>query len=305
MIDDRFPEPVRMIFSLNGKLVSEDEARISPLDRGFLYGDGIYETVLIRHGRPYQLGKHLDRLRSSAAIIRVEVPLSDETIAEEIRKVVAANNLREAALRINMSRGVGDWRLSTNGATCPTFLLSLFPIPDYPRDTYSRGWNVVISREFVTMDPVLPALAKTTNRLSLILAKREAEERGAKEAILLNLQGYLTEGTSSNLFFVRDHRVCTPSLDSGILEGVTRGVVMDLLRDEGFQIREALYRSEDLLEADEAFLTFTTAGIIPIHSVDTVVVGEGRAGPVTRLVLDRYERDVERCTGSDGDAGDV
>jgi branched-chain amino acid aminotransferase len=285
-----------MIFSLNGELVAEREARISPLDRGFLYGDGVYETVLIRHGRPYRLRSHLERLRSSASIVRIDVPLDDGAIDVEIRRVVEANGLGDAALRINLSRGVGDWRLSTNGSSRPTFLLSLFPVPDYPEDTWTRGWDVVISREFVTMDPVLPALAKTTNRLNLILAKREAEDRGAKEAILLNLQGFLTEATSSNVFFAKDGRVCTPSLDSGILEGVTRGVVMEHLRAEGYEPREGLFRPEALLGADEAFLTFTTAGVVPIHAVDGAVIGAGTAGPVTRLVRERYEADVDRCT---------
>jgi len=293
-----------MIFSLNGELVTEREARISPLDRGFIYGDGIYETVLIRHGQPYRLPSHLERLRSSAAIVRIDLPLDEAALGAEIRRVTEANGLEDAALRINVSRGVGDWRLSTNGATRPTVLLSLFPVPGYPPDTYGRGWDVVISREFVTMDPVLPALAKTTNRLSLILAKREAEERRAKEAILLNLQGFLTEATSSHLFFVREGLACTPSLDSGILEGVTRAAVIEHLRADGHEPREALYRPEALLEAEEAFLTFTTAGVVPIHAVDGSVIGPGSAGPLTRRVIARYEADVERATdGGGGGAG--
>ena len=287
-----------MIFNLNGKLVREEEARVSVLDRGFLYGDGIYETVLIRNGRPFLLGRHLARLRSSAGIVRVEVLWDDGKIEMEIDRVLEANGLSDAALRINMSRGVGDWRLSIDGASNPTFLLSLFPIPDYPSDTYTRGWEVVISREFVTMDPVIPALAKTTNRLSLILAKSEAEKRGGREAILLNMQGHLTGGPSSNVFFVKDRVVFTPSLESGILEGVTRGVVMEILGREGVAVEESVYRPDDLKNADEAFLTFTTAGVVPIYSVDGAVIGEGEAGRVTTMVMEKYDREVEKGTSS-------
>jgi len=286
------------MFNLNGKLLREEEATISVLDRGFLYGDGIYETVLIRNGRPFRLEAHMLRLRSSAAFIRVDIPWSDGEIAHEIDRLLEANGSTDAALRINLSRGVGDWRLSTDGATDPTFLLSLFPIPEYPHDTYTRGWSVVISRRAVAMDPVLPGLAKTTNRLSLILAKREAEEEGGKEAILLNMKGFLTEGTSCNIFFARDGVVHTPSLESGILEGVTRGVVMEILSEKGRTAREALYRPEELLAADEAFLTFSTAGVVPVHSVDGKVLGAGSAGRITVELMEAYEMTLERETGS-------
>ncbi len=287
-----------MIFNLNGKLVREEEAKVSVLDRGFLYGDGIYETVLIRNGRPFLLGRHLERLRSSAAIIRVDVPWEDGKFVTEIDRLLEANGRTDAALRINISRGVGDWRLSVERASNPTFLFSLFPIPDYQQDTYTRGWEVIISREFVTMDPIIPALAKTTNRLSLILAKSEAEQRGGKEAILLNMQGYLTEGTSSNVFFVKDGVVCTPSLESGILDGITRSVVMEILEEEGVGVEEMVYRPDDLKNADEAFLTFTTAGVVPIYSVDGGVMGTGEAGRVTTMVIDKYNSEVERGTTS-------
>lgn len=285
-----------MIFNLNGNLVKEEEAKISVLDRGFIYGDGIYETVLVRNGRPYLLDQHLKRLRNSAAITRMEVTWDDDTFTREVDRLLEANGLTNAAIRINMSRGVGDWRLNVDGASKPTYLLSLFPIPDYPPDTYTRGWDIVISRSVVTMDPVIPALAKTTNRLSLILAKMEAQEREGKEAILLNLEGRLTEGTSSNLFFMKEGAVCTPSLVSGILEGITRAVVMEILDREGIEVREALYGPEDLLDADEAFLTFTTAGIVPVHRVDGRQIGEGRAGPITRVVIEKYDQEVEAST---------
>lgn len=286
----------KMIFNLNGKLVKDEDAKISVLDRGFIYGDGIYETVLVRNGRPYLLDRHLKRLRNSAAITRMEVTWDDDTFTREVDRLLEANGLTNAAIRINMSRGVGDWRLNVDGASNPTYLLSLFPIPDYPPDTYTRGWDVVISRKVMTMDPVIPALAKTTNRLSLILAKIEAQERGGKEAILLNLEGKLTEGTSSNLFFVKEGAVCTPSLVSGILEGITRAVVMEILGREGIDVREALFGPEDLLSAEEAFLTFTTAGVVPIHHVDGRQIGEGQAGPITRVVLEKYDREVEAST---------
>jgi branched-chain amino acid aminotransferase len=289
-----------MIFNLNGELFKENEAKISVLDRGFLYGDGIYETVLVCNGRPFLLGKHLERLRSSAKIIRVDLPWTNRRFEEEITRLLQASGESDAALRINVSRGVGSWQLSTKGAQEPTILFSLFPIPDYPTNTYTRGWEVIISREYVTMDPVIPAVAKTTNRLSLVLAKREAEEKGGKEAILLNMQGFLTEGAASNVFFVKDGNVFTPSLESGILEGVTRGVAIDIVRKKGIDVKEALFRPDDLLDSDEAFLTFTTAGIVPVYSIDGSVVGSGSAGPVTQMVIESYTDEVDRGTNSSG-----
>ena len=162
---------------------------------------------------------------------------------------------------------------------------------------------MVISRESVTMDPVIPAVAKTTNRLNLILAKKEAEEKGAKEAVILNVQGFLTEGTSSNLFFVREGLVHTPSLESGILEGITRGIVMEILEKEEIEVRESLYRPEDLKSSEEAFLTFATAGVVPIRSVDAGQIGSGTAGRVTRKGMDEYGSGVDRRTSVRCEAG--
>jgi branched-chain amino acid aminotransferase len=286
----------RMLFFVNDRLVPAEEAYISVLDRGFIYGDGIFETLLVKNGAVFRLREHVERLAESARIIRISLPWAGEELEEMVYETVRGNGLDEAAIRVNVSRGIGSWRLTTKGADHPTLVISMYPLPDYPPDTYTRGWPVIVSREVTVMDPVIPGRAKTSNRINLILAKREAEERGAVEAILLNRKGHLTEGTSTNLFFCSGGKLCTPALDAGILWGITREIVLAIGRELGFDLVEGRFQPSDLGEADEAFLSFTTAGVVPIHDVDGRTIGSGTAGPMTSAIIERYLRLLEEET---------
>ncbi len=290
-----------MLFYVNDRLVPAEEAKISVLDRGFVYGDGIFETLLVRNGAVFRLREHLERLAESAKIVRIEMPWSGDELEEKVYEVVRANGMDQAAMRVNVSRGVGSWRLTTKGADHPTLVISMYPLPDYPADTYTRGWPVIVSREVTVMDPVIPGRAKTSNRINLILAKREAEERGAAEAILLNMSGHLTEGTSTNLFFGSGGKLCTPALEEGILWGITRDIVIRIGRDLGFEVVEGEFHPGDLESADEAFLSFTTAGVVPISEVDGNAIGKETAGSMTRSIIERYERQLEEETRWEAD----
>ena len=287
-------ESERMLIFVNDKLLPEEKATISVRDRGFIYGDGIFETLLLRRDTVFRMREHLERLTQSAGVVRIDLPWSIEQLAEKVDLTVRENGISDGIIRVNVSRGVGSWRLTVKGATSPTLVITLYPPPDYPPETFTKGWPVIVSKEVTAIDPVIPGRAKTTNRINLILAKNEAEEKGAVEAILLNREGKLTEGTSTNLFFCSRGRLNTPALGSGILRGVTRDMVIDLARSDGFELIEDSYEPSDLFSSDEAFLTFTTAGVVPIHSVDGTVIGDGRAGPITHRMMKHYEEALDR-----------
>ncbi|MFQ6104855.1 MAG: aminotransferase class IV [Candidatus Glassbacteria bacterium] len=285
-----------MLFYVNDRLVPQEEAVISATDRGFIYGDGIFETLLLRGGKVFRMMDHLRRLGESASIIRLKLPWSQEQLAEKIRLTVGENRASEGIIRVNVSRGVGSWRLTTKGADEPTLIISLYPPPDYPPETYTKGWPVIVAKGAMAMDPVIPGRAKTTNRLNLILAKREAEDVGAMEALLLGRSGHLTEGTSTNLFFYSGGKLFTPSQETGILRGVTREIVIDIARRLDIDVTEGFFKPSELHSSNEAFLTFTTAGVVPINSVDGIVIGDGGVGPVTRKIMKAYGEVVERET---------
>jgi branched-chain amino acid aminotransferase len=290
-----------MLFYVNDRLVPREEATVSVLDRGFIYGDGIFETLCIHHGMVFRILQHLKRLAESASIVRIRLPWTCEEIAEKILLTVRENGVSEGVVRVNISRGVGTWRLTTKGADHPTLVISIYPSPEYSADTFTKGWPIIISRDVMVMDPVIPARAKTTNRLNLIFAKCEAEERGAMEAILLNRNGHLTEGTTSNMFFSSRGTLFTPSEESGILWGITRDLALRIARDLGIELVEGFFEPSDLIRADEAFLTFTTGGVIPVHSVDGIVLGRGEAGSMTKRIMAKYQEIFERETQQGGD----
>jgi branched-chain amino acid aminotransferase len=289
-------ETESMLFYVNDRLVPAEKAAISAMDRGFIYGDGIFETLLLHNGAVFRVMEHLKRLEESASIVRIRLPWTRRELAGKIYETVRGNSVSEALIRVNVSRGVGSWRLTVKGALSPTLVISLYAPEDPPAGTYTKGWPVIISKSVMVIDPVIPGRAKTTNRLNLILAKNEAEEKGAMEAILLNRNGHLTEGTSTNFFFCSGGRLHTPSPESGILRGVTRDLVINIARAIGIDFTEGFFAPEDLLSADEAFLTFTTLGVVPICSVDGTILGEGRKGPVTARIAKEYEALLEKET---------
>lgn len=289
-----------MLFYVNDRLVPREEATISVLDRGFIYGDGIFETLSIHHGAVFRISEHLARLAESAAIVRIRLPWTCEELARKVLLTVSENRVQEGVIRVNISRGVGNWRLTTKGADNPTLVISIYPPPEHPPDTFTKGWPIVVARDVNVMDPVVPGRAKTTNRLNLIFAKCEAEDSGAMEAILLNRNGHLTEGTTSNLFFCSGGTIFTPGEESGILHGITRDIVMTIAHGMAIELVEGFFEPADLIRADESFLTFTTGGVVPVYSVDGVVLGEGKPGTMTERIMSEYQEIYERETLEQG-----
>lgn len=279
---------------LNDRFVPEDEAVVSVFDHGFLYGDGVFETLRAYRGRAFMLGEHLARLERSASRIHLTVPVGKERLADLVRESLERNQLREAYLRITVSRGAGEVGLDPALCKHPTLVIIAKPFQPYPDSFYSQGVSVVIAKTRRNLPEALPPQVKSLNFLNNILAKMEAQAAGAHEALLLNHQGDLTEGTTSNVFVVQGERLRTPAVECGILDGITRGLILRLARDLGIPAEEGRLTADDLFVADECFLTNTTQEVLPVTRVDDRSIGGGAPGAVTRRLHSSFRAGLDR-----------
>jgi branched-chain amino acid aminotransferase len=291
--------------NVNGRITAPEEASVSPLDRGFLYGDSVYETIRTYGGRPFLLREHLERLRRSAgrlAIPHERIPID---LAAGIEETLARAGNGESAIRVILSRGVGGIGYDADECGPPTVVIHVRPCPEIPASWRREGVDVAIVD--VTRNPssaVDPAI-KSSNLLNNLLAWQAARRLRVFEPILPNARGHLTEGATSNLFLVRDSRLATPALESGLLRGITRDLVLDLARSEGIPTSEEELAPEALREADEAFLTSTLKGILPIRRCDGWPIREGRPGPLTRCLMDLFEARVQAETKAGSAPGSI
>ena len=256
-----------MIVYLNGDWIPRDEARIPITDRGFLFSDGVFETARLHEGKYFRLEKHLLRLQESAATLKLPMPpISELTrIADEI---AARNDLSNASLRITITRGSGGTGLKTKGAERPTLLVTIAPVASDWREKAARGWSLITAKTLRPSPDSVPSQLKALGRVYAILATLEAETAGADDALLLTADRKIAEGPTWNFFWRAGRTVRTAALDGGILEGVTRSIIMDLARSEGFSVEEGLWPRAELDHADEAFATMTSQGVVPIRSID-------------------------------------
>ncbi|MFQ5893400.1 MAG: aminotransferase class IV [Nitrospinota bacterium] len=279
-----------MIVYLNGDYVPAEEARISVFDRGFLYGDGIYETLRVYSGRVFKLEEHLSRLERSARMIRLALPLSRAGVAEAIETCLKVNDLSSALVRIGVSRG----EASSPGLDPalvvgpPTMVIVARPFEPYPEAMYEAGLRAAVVSVRRNPTEALNPTIKSTNFLNNILAKMEALEAGTDEAIMLNTDGHVAEGTTTNIFWVAGDTLCTPPLEAGILDGVTRSVTISLAEDLDYQVLEVLRGRSALEEAEEVFITSTSYEIMPVTTIDGKPVGSGRAGPMSLELLSKF-----------------
>jgi branched-chain amino acid aminotransferase len=286
-----------MLITVNGEVRSPEEATVSVFDRGFLYGDSVYEVVRTYGGRPFAVLPHLARLRASARQIHLEIPVPDEVLVDEIERSLEAAGNEESYARLIVTRGAGPIELHPGRSTEPARILIVQPLDEITEDAWRRGLHIAIVHRRRNDPSALDPAAKTGNYLNNVLAIVEARKRGADDAVLLNREGHITEGTTANVFVVKDGRVRTPPMASGILGGITRRTVLDLIEKEGVEAR--LY-PEDLRDADEAFFTSTTRGVLPVTIVDGEPVGTGAPGPATRALHERFEAHVRSELGLDG-----
>ena len=279
---------------LNERFVSREEATVSVFDHGFLYGDGVYETLRAYGGRIFMLGQHLARLQRSAHLIGLELPIPEKDWPPLLSEAIQRNRLDEAYLRITVSRGEGDIGLDPALCRRPTVVILALPFKPYPAHLFQEGVHLAIVPVRRNLAAALSPQIKSLNFLNNILAKREAVKAGAFDGLMLNAEGHLTECTASNLFFVQAGRLCTPSVDCGILDGITREVVILLAREQRIPVEAGRYTPESLRQAEECFLTNTTMEIMPVREVDGKPIGSGRPGPVTLILRNLFQTSLAR-----------
>lgn len=271
---------------LNDRFVKEEEAVVSVFDHGFLYGDGIYETIRSYGSRIFMRDQHLARLRRSADAIGLTIPIPDHRWPDLLHESMERNNIgnpqQDAYLRITISRGAGGIGLDPALCPTPTVVIMGKELQPPSADQYRIGVNLIVAKTRRNLPSALSPQIKATNFLNNILAKREAIAAGAFDSILLNWESHLTECTVSNLFFVRAGRLCTPALACGLLDGITRDMLLGLAREAQIPIHEGHFGIEALTQADECFLTNTTMEVMPVTMVDRQPVGDGTPGPLTQ-----------------------
>ncbi len=285
-----------MLVYINGQFKPREEALVSVFDHGFLYGDGIYETMRAYAGSLFLVRKHLARLKKSARAISLRLPQPIDKIEHALNETLRVNNLRDAYVRIQISRGQGEIGLDPALCPAPTMVIVAKPFRDYPAEQYHKGVSLAIVRTRRNHPLALPPSIKGTNFLNNILAKIESIKAGAYEALMLNWEGYVAEGTISNVFMVKKGVLYTPGLETGILEGVTRDLVLGLARRKRIIVRETLLSPRQLLAADESFITNTTMEVMPVTRINRKRVGSGLPGPVTAALAQAYRSEVLRCS---------
>jgi len=277
--------------NVNGRITPECEAVISVFDHGFLYGEGVYETMRTYHGRPFLFDRHMRRLRRSARMIDLALPFSDEELASQIRATQDAAKLdAEAYIRVLVTRGVGELTYDLKATPNPSIVIIVKPQTDPPAEAYDKGIRVVIVDIVRNHPATVNPMIKSNNLMNSALAMQQALRSQAFEGVMRNYKGELTECTTANLFIVKNSIALTPPLEAGLLPGITREFLFDVGKDVGVEVVEKVLGDEDLFQADEAFLTSTTRELVPIVTVNDRMIGSGRPGPVTWKLLNAFRR---------------
>lgn len=277
-----------MLIFINGSLLPENEAKVSVFDRGFLYGDGVFETLRAYRGAIFRCDDHIERLFRSAAGIHVKIPFPKDFFKDALYKTLRENRLQDAYLRLALTRGESAPGLDIEGCSEPTVVIIPREFSGYPEDLYKNG----ISAAIVNIRRIPPAALsleiKSLNFLNNIMARVEASGLGASEGIMLGTDGHVAEGTVSNIFIVKNGIIKTPPLSVGILNGVTRSIVVGLAGENNIPVTEHHFYPDELYSADECFITSTLYEIMPITSLDSMPVGNGLPGEVTRRLIEFF-----------------
>ena len=286
---------MRIAVNVNGRLTDDRQATISVFDHGFLYGEGVYETLRTYNRRPFLLDRHLGRLRASAAAIGLAVPLDDAAFGARIDTTMAAVDAGEPPeryVRLILTRGVGDLSYDPDSCPEPSLVVMVRPHREVDPAVQARGVKVLVSSIVRNHPEALSPRIKSNNLLNNALAMQEALRAGADEALMCNYRGEVAECAQSNVFVVRGGEALTPPLATGLLEGVTRNFLFEIGPDAGIPVRERTLRLAEIQTADEIFITSTTREVLPVTTLDGRPVGAGTPGPITRALADAFRRNA-------------
>lgn len=275
---------------INGQLVPQEEAKVSVFDHGLLYGDGVFEGLRSYGGKVFRLREHVVRLYESAKAIWLEIPLSQDAMCNAINETIEANKIDDGYVRALVTRGAGTLGLDPNRCSDPQVVIIADKIALYPDELYEKGLEIVTVSVVRNHPAALSPRIKSLNYLNNILAKIEGLQAGCIEALMLNHKGEVAECTGDNIFLVKQGRLLTPPLDAGILAGVTREAVMELATMAGIEVQRVPLTKHDVYTADEVFLTGTAAEVVPVVKVDSRTIGDGKPGPITRDLEERFHK---------------
>jgi len=280
---------------INGNLVKKEDAKISVFDHGFLYGDGAFEGIRSYNHRVFKLKEHIDRLFETCHTLLLEVPLSKEKLMQAVIDTLRANNLKDAYIRLIVTRGEGD--LGLDPRKCQgnaSIVIITDKIALYPKDFYQKGMAVITVPTVRNLPEALNPQLKSLNYLNNILAKIEAINSGYEEAIMLDALGYVAECTGDNIFIVKKEQLYTPPQCMGTLRGITRDTVLEIARKKRIPVHEHVLTRHELYISDECFLTGTAAEVIPVVKVDGRIIGAGKPGKITKILMKEFHRLTQR-----------
>lgn len=279
---------------LDGQFVTKDQAKVSVYDHGFLYGDGIFEGIRIYNGNIFKCKEHLDRLYDSAKSIMLNIPLSYQEMEDALVETLRRNELRDGYIRLIVSRGAGNLGLDPNRCPKASVIIIVEQLAIYSEEAYKTGLKTVSVSTRRNIPDALNPKIKSLNYLNNILVKIQSNLSGAGEAIMLNGQGYVTEGSGDNIFIIKNGVITTPPCYLGALDGITRQAIMEICRQKGYSLQEQPFTLHDVYVADEVFLTGTAAEVIAVREVDGRIIGEGHAGPITLKLLEEFRAIVDQ-----------
>lgn len=279
---------------LNDQFVTKEEAKISVYDHGFLYGDGIFEGIRVYNGNVFKLREHLERLYESGRSIMLQIPQTIEEMEQLVVETVKKNELVDAYIRLVVSRGPGNLGLDPRSCPKPNLVIIAEQLAIFPKEAYEKGLNIVTVATRRNVPDALNPKIKSLNYLNNVLVKIEANLAGVSEALMLNAQGYVAEGSGDNIFVIKRGVLYTPPGYLGALEGITRRAIMEICERIGYTVKEEPFTRHDVYVADEVFLTGTAAEVIAVVQVDGRPIGNGVPGPITQHLLAEFRELVER-----------
>lgn len=279
---------------INGKFVPKEEAKISVFDHGYLYGDGVFEGIRAYNGRVFRLKEHIDRLYDGVKSIMINLSETKEEMKEIILQTLRENNLKDAYIRVVISRGTGDLGLDPRKCPRPTVVVIADKITLYPQEMYENGLKVITATTRRNIPEGVNPQMKSLNYLNNIMAKMEANQAGVLEAIMLNNENYVAECTGDNIFIVKNGKLITPPTYAGILIGITRNAVIELAENMGIPVLEKNFTRHELFTADECFLTGTAAEVIPVVNVDGRLIADGKPGVITKKLIAAFGELVQK-----------